>query len=610
MEQLSIANARVKAAGDKHKQDYDAIVAELNDKERSIRDRLKDFNIKKCETAFASVELDDDVIVEINAGGKIVSAKRSTLTQLKGTRFDALFSGRWEKKLQRDSNGRIFLDVNPTCFQAIVDCFHELAISSEDDPPSPPSVDEDYMKTIRHQFELFGLLKKTEMPESKIVETIEEADCLHGWLDQDNLDGAFTLLYRSSRDGLSAADFHSKCDNQGCTITVIKTTNGFVLGGYSDVPWTSGSRSIRRGRYRPCALLSEQRDSEKAFLFVLSGSDVSVPCKMKSKNAIGAVSHKSSNGPAFGSSPYDLYMHGSYMDNPAKVGLNLGHDFESGPSAILATNETGHSYAYFSIEEMEVFQVSGLSFSPHHIPVEAQQEVPRIEPVTRFSHEVNETLNSKQYALRQAELEVLDLEESFTDECNFISTFATGDKKDIVTLDVSGTRMTTKRSTLQACKDSVLAQQFDDTKWTAQGCIDPPVVEWTFDKVSSWASSCEGIPANVVAILKENKINGRHLLALNMEGLMLMGIEGAGTLCLLLEEIKKLKLDSSEPVTFIEHSPYCFGKILDCLRMKHLHSQGLSSKPMLPMVRDSEKNRFEKIVKYYFPGDTSKEILG
>ena len=30
----------------------------------------------------------------------------------------------------------IFLDVDPTCFQAIVDCLNELTISSKDSPPS------------------------------------------------------------------------------------------------------------------------------------------------------------------------------------------------------------------------------------------------------------------------------------------------------------------------------------------------------------------------------------------------------------------------------------------------------------------------------------------
>ncbi|KAL3762255.1 hypothetical protein ACHAW5_007204 [Stephanodiscus triporus] len=72
-----------------------------------------------------------------------------------------------------------------------------------------------------------------------------------------------------------------------------------------------------------------------------------------------------------------------------------------------------------------------------------------------------------------------------------------------------------------------------------------------------------------------------------------------------------LKQASKEIVTLIEHSPYCFGNILDHLRLKRLHSLGLlSEEPTLPEVRYSKKKTFEKVVKYYFPGDSSKYILG
>ena len=31
------------------------------------------------------------------------------------------------------------------------------------------------------------------------------------------------LIYRGSRDGFKAIDFHTKCDNQGPTISIIKS---------------------------------------------------------------------------------------------------------------------------------------------------------------------------------------------------------------------------------------------------------------------------------------------------------------------------------------------------------------------------------------------------
>jgi hypothetical protein len=61
---------------------------------------------------------------------------------------------------------------------------------------------------------------------------------------------------------------------------------------------------------------------------------------------------------------------------------------------------------------------------------------------------------------------MLQLEETFKDEQTFIDKFATGDAKDVIVLNVSGDIMVTTRSTLQTAEDSVLAQQFDDSKWT------------------------------------------------------------------------------------------------------------------------------------------------
>ena len=100
---------------------------------------------------------------------------------------------------------------------------------------------------------------------------------------------------------------------------------------------------------------------------------------------------------------------------------------------------------------------------------------------------------TKYVCLLRAESEMLQLEESFKDEQTFIKKFASGDAKDVVALNVSGTIMVTMRSTLCTAKDSVLAQQFDDSKWTDQGCNAPRVTEWNPDQVSTWAKSVEGI---------------------------------------------------------------------------------------------------------------------
>ena len=128
--------------------------------------------------------------------------------------------------------------------------------------------------------------------------------------------------------------------------------------------------------------------------------------------------------------------------------------------------------------------------------------------------------------------------------------------------------------------------------------------------MEKWSTSIAGIQEDVSGMFTKNRITGYELLSLNIDGLKMMGIQRAGTVCLLLKEIASLEKASRDVVTLVEHSPYCFGKILDYLRLKRLHLCGLIVEPPnLPIVCDTKKERFEKVVKYYFPGDSAKFIL-
>ena len=577
MDELNIATTRLKLARFNHEKAYEETISDLDGRESNLAARLTELDQKKQSAAEANGNPDaaDDDLVEINAGGKIVAAKRSTLTRIAGTRFEALFSGRWDKILQRDSHGRIFLDVNPSCFRAIVDHLNEMIISSEDTPPDPPSVDDEHYQILQDHLELFDLPLIVILPDSNIMKERSHINLLHAWLKEDGSEGDFGLLYRSSRDGIAPTHFHTRCDNKGCTLTIIETTCGRVIGGYSNISWTSHA-------YHAFA--------DKTFLFVLASSGLSSPCKLKLKNADGsnAIYSYLSHGPTFGGAR-DMIVDGSsqviWYSNP------LGHSYHPGPLP----------HGAFTIKEIEVFQVTR--------PLPTVPAV--IRPVTRFSDDINKAITEKQACLLKAETEMQLLEDNFIDKQEFIQKFASGVAKDVVVINVSGAIMATKRSTLCIAIDSVLSQQFDDSKWTEQGFNGKRVKDWGPDEVSTWAKGVDGLSDNVSIVLYENEITGRELLALNIEGLKMMGIERAGTLCLVLDEIKFLKQKSEEIVTLIEHSPYCFGKILDYLRSKQLHSLGLLVKePALPEVQESEQKRFEVVVKYYFPGDSAKFILG
>jgi len=106
------------------------------------------------------------------------------------------------------------------------------------------------------------------------------------WLDT----GATTkleLLYRASDDGWESEDFHSRCDNKGPTVTVIKCTDGYIFGGFTSTAWASTDT------YVACP---------DAFIFSLyrPGDVGPVKLAVNAEMAHCAMNDHSYSGPGFG----------------------------------------------------------------------------------------------------------------------------------------------------------------------------------------------------------------------------------------------------------------------------------------------------------------------
>ena len=84
---------------------------------------------------------------------------------------------------------------------------------------------------------------------------------------------------------------------------------------------------------------------------------------------------------------------------------------------------------------------------------------------------------------------------------------------DIVWLNVSGTLMATKRSTLGLCKDFVLTKQFNDPLWAQEDKI-TPAKDWSCEEVAEWVTRIEGMPDGIGTILLENNVDGSALIIL------------------------------------------------------------------------------------------------
>lgn len=156
-----------------------------------------------------------------------------------------------------------------------------------------------------------------------------------------------TLLYKVSRDGCSAWTFHTKCDSQGPTITVIYNTKDTVYGGYTSQSWLGAGAEY--GAY-----------DEKAFLFQVryNGKSVNNKFPIKADKYANAIACFNSHGPVFGKGdpnmPYFTEKinpsNGVYTLTTVKVGTV--YDMKS-------TDISAFTNDSVEVNDIEVFKVDG-----------------------------------------------------------------------------------------------------------------------------------------------------------------------------------------------------------------------------------------------------------
>jgi hypothetical protein len=99
----------------------------------------------------------------------------------------------------------------------------------------------------------------------------------------------FSLLWRGTRDGVGALDFHNRCDGHANALTLILDTKRNVFGGFTPVEWDS-SNSLKAD------------DSLRSFLFTLKNPH-NIPARrfaLKAERKGEAISCSSMCGLYFG----------------------------------------------------------------------------------------------------------------------------------------------------------------------------------------------------------------------------------------------------------------------------------------------------------------------
>jgi hypothetical protein len=149
------------------------------------------------------------------------------------------------------------------------------------------------------------------------------------------------LLYRGTRDGFGAQDFHSRCDNKSPTLSICKAhDSSYIFGGFTTVSWDS---------------TSEFKSDPNAFVFSITNKD-NTPLKMKvepDEHQYAIYCHFEC-GPTFGEDIIIENNANKTMDSYSRLGSNYSH-----PQYEYKTNEAQTFLAgsyQFQLDEIEVYQ--------------------------------------------------------------------------------------------------------------------------------------------------------------------------------------------------------------------------------------------------------------
>ena len=185
-------------------------------------------------------------------------------------------------------------------------------------------------------YKLFSILSRIQLDsvilnksDKKTLDLICEFPFAKTWM----------LKYRATRDGLYAKDFHERCDGFSNSLTIIKSKNGNLFGGFVEKAWDSST-----GAYL---------HDPKAFIFSLVNKENKPFKVLCSNNGENAIWCSSTFGPTFGD---DIVLRSS--SNTIQEGWsNFGFSYKHGSyqkgtleaKSILAGSEN------FQILEIEVF---------------------------------------------------------------------------------------------------------------------------------------------------------------------------------------------------------------------------------------------------------------
>jgi hypothetical protein len=162
----------------------------------------------------------------------------------------------------------------------------------------------------------------------------------------------FKLLWRGSRDGFGASEFHCRCDGHANTLTVILDTEGNIFGGFAPVKWESRKWNRKNGKENNRV---KADDSQKSFIFTLKNEHKVGERRfgLKSEEKWRAILCAIECGPCFGCYSCDILISDNCNANTGSHSYGFGETY---------ANDTEFDGARFS-RVREISKSKKLKFS-------------------------------------------------------------------------------------------------------------------------------------------------------------------------------------------------------------------------------------------------------
>jgi hypothetical protein len=209
-----------------------------------------------------------DQIVELNIGGENITTHRSTLCAVQGSMLAAMFSGRWEEQLQKDKDGRYFLDHDPYCVRKIIDFLRSKKIEDPDDPMPLPIINPEKKNEFSRIVKYLGLVEMftLQLPPGRLnpddVTAVATVNPQH--LESVRSERCLTLTYRGPGSHYFVRSQNLMQVGTMWKIRVVSLNGWMLLGSivtqlpgvnsYTDptcCAWATDNQSYASGRKNP-----------------------------------------------------------------------------------------------------------------------------------------------------------------------------------------------------------------------------------------------------------------------------------------------------------------------------------------------------------------------